>query len=314
MPDVSVVIPTYNRLNFLKKAVASCFEGNDEIDVEVIVVDDGSTDGTREWLLAREREEIRPLLRDHEGAQQARNAGLEATQGETVKFLDSDDYLYPGVLTEQWSMLTTAEADVCYGPIDITDGRGKVQDHRKHLQVDDLMGAIAFGSITTYPHVFLYRRDIALRERWRPEVPFHQDTAYALEIGIHGPQCVRSDSRVGVHRAHSGKRITTTAKATSAAENTRYKFTLLHEALKRRLDEGQLSRQVKERLLHGLWTEAHKIAVYSFSDFRKMWNTIREIEPAYEPNRSSSLLRVLDRYIGVEVTEGIINLPRSIKK
>jgi len=47
-PDVSVVIPTYNRRSMVQQAIESCFEGNDEIDVEVVVVDDGSTDGTRE--------------------------------------------------------------------------------------------------------------------------------------------------------------------------------------------------------------------------------------------------------------------------
>jgi len=49
-PDVSVVIPTYNRKEYLKKAISSCFDGNEDINIEVIVIDDGSTDGTREYL------------------------------------------------------------------------------------------------------------------------------------------------------------------------------------------------------------------------------------------------------------------------
>jgi glycosyltransferase involved in cell wall biosynthesis len=44
-PDISVVIPTYDRREYLQQAIASCFDGNDGLDVEVVVMDDGSSDG-----------------------------------------------------------------------------------------------------------------------------------------------------------------------------------------------------------------------------------------------------------------------------
>jgi glycosyltransferase involved in cell wall biosynthesis len=76
MPDVSVVIPTFNRLEYLKAAVASCFAGNEGLEVEVVIVDDGSTDGTPEWLETLAGPGIVVVAGRHRGAAAARNTGL----------------------------------------------------------------------------------------------------------------------------------------------------------------------------------------------------------------------------------------------
>jgi len=313
VPDVSVIIPTYNRRDFLPEAVVSCFEGNDTLDVEVVVVDDGSTDGTREWLRSREDNRIRPVFREHEGAQRARNAGLEAARGETIKFLDSDDYLYAGVLEEQYDALMKAEADVCYGPIDIVDGDCNVRGHKPNPPVEDLLGGIATGAVTTYPHVFLYRADVARWAQWRTEVPFHQDTAYALDVAVHDPEIVRSEPNVGIHRAHSGSRVTTTVKSKSAIENIEHKFDLLHRAIQERRQAASLTEEVKREVTEGLWWQAHKIAPVEFGKFRQFWSQIRNVSPNYKPPRGSYWCSLLDRLWGVSLTERLINPLRYLK-
>jgi glycosyltransferase involved in cell wall biosynthesis len=313
-PDVSVIIPTYNRCSFLPEAVESCFEGNDTLDVEVVVVDDGSTDGTREWLRWREDERIRPVFREHKGAQQARNAGMKTARGDTIKFLDSDDYLYPGVLEEQYQALTAAEADVCYGPIDIVDGNGNKQGHKPNPGVEDLLGGIATGTVTTYPHVFLYRAEVARWTQWRPEVPFHQDTAYALDVAAHDPEIVRSEAAVGIHRAHSGTRITTTTKAKSSRENIAYKFDLLYRALQKRIQcADSVTEEVRRKVAHGLWQEAHKIGPVRFNRFLDCWEKIRDVVPGYYPKRENAILGSLDKILGVVNTEKAINPVRLSK-
>jgi glycosyltransferase involved in cell wall biosynthesis len=99
-PDVSVIIPTYNRKNYLRKAIASCFEGNDGFDIEVIVVDDGSTDDTQEWAEALSDERVVYVRQEEGGAQVARNRGMNEATGEFIKFLDDDDELVRGTLKE----------------------------------------------------------------------------------------------------------------------------------------------------------------------------------------------------------------------
>src|SRR5580692_1260134 len=89
-PKVSVVIPTYNRATKvpvgIKSVLAQTFS-----DLEVIVVDDGSSDGTGQILSDIFGDRIRYIAQPNQGASVARNRGVEEARGEWVAFLDSDD-------------------------------------------------------------------------------------------------------------------------------------------------------------------------------------------------------------------------------
>jgi glycosyltransferase involved in cell wall biosynthesis len=102
-PKVSVIIPTYNSARFLPEALESVFSQN-YADYEVIVVDDGSTDGTTA-VLQPYAGRIRYLYQPNAGSAAARNTGLDMGRGEYIVFLDADDLLLPGKLREQAAFL-----------------------------------------------------------------------------------------------------------------------------------------------------------------------------------------------------------------
>jgi glycosyltransferase involved in cell wall biosynthesis len=90
-PVVSIVLPTYDRLTYLREAVASVL-GQTLAGWELIVVDDGSTDGTRDWVAAVDDSRVRLLAIDHCGFPSiVRNRGIAAARAEWIAFLDSDD-------------------------------------------------------------------------------------------------------------------------------------------------------------------------------------------------------------------------------
>lgn len=97
-PLVSVIIPTYNYAHFLPEAVHSVLRQRaDNLDVEIIVVDDGSTDNTPE--VARTlRRDIVYIRQEKSGVSTARNVGIQKARGDYVVFLDADDVLMEGVL------------------------------------------------------------------------------------------------------------------------------------------------------------------------------------------------------------------------
>jgi glycosyltransferase involved in cell wall biosynthesis len=90
----SVIIPTYNREPFLRKAVDSVL-GQTFRDFELIIVDDGSSDGTRELISAYGDSRLAYLYQPKSGVSKARNKGLESAGGAFVAFLDSDDHWVP---------------------------------------------------------------------------------------------------------------------------------------------------------------------------------------------------------------------------
>jgi glycosyltransferase involved in cell wall biosynthesis len=99
MPKVSVIIPTFNREKYVVKAIQSVL-GQQFEDYEIIVVDDGSTDHTRN-ILKNYGNEIHYIYQQNSGVGAARNAGINHSQGEWLAFLDSDDEWKTDYLSKQ---------------------------------------------------------------------------------------------------------------------------------------------------------------------------------------------------------------------
>ena len=93
-PLVSIIIPAYNARPFVDEAIDSAL-GQTYPNCEVIVVDDGSTDGTGEWLEKQYGERIRYFRKANGGLSSARNLAMRHAMGEYVQFLDADDLIHP---------------------------------------------------------------------------------------------------------------------------------------------------------------------------------------------------------------------------
>ena len=93
LPLVSVVIPCFNARPWIEETLASV-KAQTHRNLEIIVVDDGSTDGSAEWLdEAGRRNVIQVIHQENRGAAAARNAGLSRASGEFIQLLDADDIL-----------------------------------------------------------------------------------------------------------------------------------------------------------------------------------------------------------------------------
>ncbi|MBO9648263.1 MAG: glycosyltransferase family 2 protein [Variovorax sp.] len=120
MPEFSVVIPCYKQAHLLAAAIESALAQARDVDVEVIVVDDGSPDNASE--VATRYEGVIVIRQPNAGLCAARNRGILRSSGKFLLFLDSDDYLRPGMLAAAARAFAESdELDVVHGYADVVD-------------------------------------------------------------------------------------------------------------------------------------------------------------------------------------------------
>jgi GT2 family glycosyltransferase len=129
IPDVSVVIPLFNRANLIPFTLESLrAEHHPGVRLELIVVDDGSTDSGGE-IAAQVLPGTQVLRTPRTGASKARNVGLAAARAEAIFFLDSDDLVERGFFSQRLKALAQhPAADAVYGPFEFFNGDGAFSD------------------------------------------------------------------------------------------------------------------------------------------------------------------------------------------
>ena len=135
MALVSIIVPTFNRVHFLPRAVDSAL-AQSHGDVEVLVVDDGSSDNTQEVVrdLYNKDSRVRYIFQKNQGVSAARNAGLRAARGEFLALLDSDDVWKPWKLEIQLACLEQApHLGMVWSDMEAIDPSGRVT-HERYLR------------------------------------------------------------------------------------------------------------------------------------------------------------------------------------
>ena len=186
----TVVLPTYNRLAVLPRAVKSVL-AQDEPDFELIVIDDESTDGTRDWLAALTDPRIRTIFTDQRrGASAARNIGVNSAQAPVVAFVDSDDFYLPHHVRRALTALTREPDIVCTLSSSSKEVRGKLHPTPmpdiklgprafEWALVSDLIG-VATSGITV-------RTEAARRiGGFCEQVQRHEDREFLIRLAPHG--------------------------------------------------------------------------------------------------------------------------------
>ncbi|BAZ02415.1 family 2 glycosyl transferase [Tolypothrix tenuis PCC 7101] len=203
----SVVIPTYNRKPILEKCLRA-LEVQDLGDstpitgYEIVLVDDGSTDGTLEWLAAHQEEfpHVRCFEQDHQGPAAARNLGVEQAQGDTIIFIDSDLVVLSNFLQAH------AEA--------LVQGQKKLGSDR-FFTYGAVINTANFDHPTSEPYkvtdfsaAFFATGNVAIPKHWLEKVGLF-DTRFQLygwedlELGVRlknlGLQLIKCPAAVGYH-------------------------------------------------------------------------------------------------------------------
>ena len=161
MPSVSVVIPAFERRDLTAEAVDSVLRQTVR-DLELVVVDDGSRDGTGEHVLQRFGDpRVRVVRQENLGVSAARNRGARETSGEWVAFLDSDDLWLPRKLERQLAALESDPGRVACYTEEVWHRNGRWANPRKiHAKPSGLIFARCLPLCVISPSSVVIRRDV----------------------------------------------------------------------------------------------------------------------------------------------------------
>jgi glycosyltransferase involved in cell wall biosynthesis len=193
---ISVVIPTYNRLDILTKCLRAMEDQRWQGKYEVIVVDDGSTDGTVEFLTAQPFAHVRLFTQEHGGPAAARNLGIAQAQGDTIIFIDSDLVVTPVFLEVHATTLAQHEGERVF-----TYGRVVNTSNFDHPESEPF-------KITDFSAAYFATGNVAIAKHWLQKAgPF--DEAFSLygwedlELGVRlkklGLRLIKCPEAVGYH-------------------------------------------------------------------------------------------------------------------
>jgi len=181
-PFFSVVIPTYNRSRLLKEAISSVLSQQFD-SLELLIIDDGSSDGTCEMVAKFEDERIRYFFQNNAGKSSARNKGIFESKGDYICFLDSDDYYLAYHLEVLYSRIKANGQQIgVYRTGMITMKNGVEGDKTPFLSDTSLtpivffaLNAIGTNTLCIHRNVF---QDFLFDERWK----YFQDTHLLLRV------------------------------------------------------------------------------------------------------------------------------------
>lgn len=186
-PQVSVIIPTYNRADMVGEAIESVLN-QDFSAFELIVIDDGSTDQTPD-LLRSYGHRIIAIRRENKGVSAARNLGISHASGELIAFLDSDDLWLPGKLTAQVDFFRLNPASLICQTQEIWTRNGRrVNPKHRHEKRSGMIFEPSLALCLVSPSAVMIRRSLFdFVGRFDENLPACEDYDLWLRIGRRFP-------------------------------------------------------------------------------------------------------------------------------
>ena len=229
----SIVIPTYNRATFLPKAIESVL-AQSFADWELIIVDDGSTDNTKEVVSRYSDSRITYIYQENAERSAARNNGIMHTMGDYVCFLDSDNYMKPDRLEKLSAFIENENKLACYYTDieynDVTKGSVKIKKGKEYpfpMDVDLLV-----KDIIATPQICC-ATEILRKHQFNPTLSIGEDLELLFRITAEYPLVYIPNQATVVEVVHEGRSVAVHSKSSEKQlETLKIMFSKGHPANK----------------------------------------------------------------------------------
>jgi glycosyltransferase involved in cell wall biosynthesis len=229
-PTVSVIIPNFNRMDLIGETLTSILNQTRPPD-EIIVVDDGSTDQSRD-VIRKFEPRVTLLIQENAGPAAARNHGFSASRGRFIQFFDSDDLCTVNKIETQLAALLNTGADVAYSPwlqAELRDGLALYREpalQQRPLPSNHPPAYFFVRSWITTLQPCLFRREILEKAGpFSQELKPSEDSELLLRILLAGARLVHVPETLVLYRLHPSNQISGSALHSSTRAADWFKYT-----------------------------------------------------------------------------------------
>ncbi|WP_428681613.1 glycosyltransferase family 2 protein [Reyranella sp.] len=300
MTDISVVIPTYNRLWALPQAVESCRCAGAK--VEIVVVDDGSTDGTWDWL--QTQRDIVAIRTDNWGKDWAVETALRTARGEFVRFLDSDDWLCRDANARQLALARESAVDLIVAGYEDYDDKSGTRKVNAWEDCDDFIAQQLGEGWSSHYSAFLFRRNLIEGIPHRQDFALRDDRLFVLEVAMRKPRLAVYREPAFVHRRHAGERL---QRTTGFKRDLGYwtHISIYRKTLGLLEQRGELTPRRKRAAIGMLWPNVRSFARAYPNEAAEVVDWIRGLDPDFVPPVRPALAFAY-KMLGFAMTERLL--------
>jgi glycosyltransferase involved in cell wall biosynthesis len=308
---VSIVIPCFNAQRWISEAIESCLRQTYS-PLEIIVIDDGSTDQSLERVQAF-RGRIRWESQARSGGCHARNRGCALSSGDYIQFLDADDYLLPGKIEQQVAVCETTGADVVYGDWrhqhHLADGSSSLEDVAISGKQEDVLEALLSGWWVA-SHALLFRRWVVDKATgWDESLQAAQDRDFFISAVLAGATIRYAPGCGAVYRRYGNVTVGTANLPRWLAAHAR----VLEKSEARLAAAGRLCDRYRLALARSYFALARSFYDLDRAAHRKYLRKVLALAPGFRP-AESPFYNMAQRFFGFAIAEKFASLKRKYSR
>jgi glycosyltransferase involved in cell wall biosynthesis len=292
---VSIIIPCYNAERWIAEAIDSALSQTYS-SLEVIVIDDGSTDHSLE-IIKGYGDRIRWETGVNQGQSVARNRGFSLSNGKYIQWLDADDYILPEKLENQVSYLEESEDDIIYG-----DWRYQYHEINGYTRLGnvnvpgyhkDILDALLSGVALTVMNCLVKRKIVERLNGYDEKLRAGEDVDFWIRAAISGAKFVYQPGCYSVYRTYGNSTVSTQNKKRLCNSFE----IILEKSFNLLLSNNNLNKTSKKSLAKG-----HFLLVRYYLEFDKKLSfyhlkKVKQLAPDFKPDGHSIYEKAV-RYLG----------------
>ncbi|ENX56511.1 MULTISPECIES: glycosyltransferase [Acinetobacter] len=281
---VSIIIPSAGRRpELLKRAIKSALIDDIKIQTEIIVVLNGQNGLAFDTRNCIQHTLVKYYKIEDGNVSKARNYGLSLVQGELVRFLDDDDYLYPDVAYQQYLELYQSDAELSTYSVAVEDDNTRYQV-LEPIDVEDYCVATLSENFVGLPLISIYKYKIIKYLKWDEEISIVEDEKWMRTISANAEiKWIKSNNVVAVWYQHDMDRLSVSASYVHP-ELFKNRQQSIQETLQKLIANNRMTPLRLRAASGGLWSCIHGGFYFSPVFWTDVALYVRKLDPQSKPN------------------------------